>query len=167
MTNNPEISDLIADVREHVLYMQELGVELLDVNLSTSDIVLPDDHKRQPAAKSAIIPAAEIEIPRDLPELPMVVKVDPVKPAVMRTSKLSGLPSLSKRPSRPAAQENGSIEVPKENETHDINSADLIGLETKELKSAAGLAEALFDAGPELPTTGETVEAIRNDIGDC
>ena len=169
MKNNPEISELIADVREQVLYMKELGVDLVDVNLSAPDIVVPADHKRQPAAKSVVTPPIEIEIPRDLPEMPIVeTRLDPAKPAVKRTSKLSGLPSLSKRPPRAAPQENGNITVAKENETHDINSADLIGVETKELRSTGSeLTDALFDAGPELPATGETIEAIRNDIGDC
>jgi len=43
-----------------------------------------------------------------------------------------------------------------------------MGVETKELRSTGSqLTDALFDAGPELPATGETIEAIRNDIGDC
>ena len=87
MKNNPEISELIADVREQVLYMKELGVDMVDVNLSAPDIIVPADQKKQPVAKSAIMAPAEIEIPRDLPEPRIVeMKVDPAKPPVKRTS---------------------------------------------------------------------------------
>jgi uracil-DNA glycosylase, family 4 len=59
--------------------------------------------------------------------------------------------------------------VPKENETHDMNSADQIGKTTQDLKAPAEstLKDALFDVGPALPQTSETIEDIRKDVGDC
>jgi DNA polymerase len=80
---------------------------------------------------------------------------------------LSALPSLSNRPTANGLFENGKVSVPKENEIHDSASAEQMGRTTKELTAKASLAEALFDVGPELPTTGETIEDIRKDIGDC
>ena len=56
------------------------------------------------------------------------------------------------------------------NEIHDINAANQTSEATQELetpKAETSLADALFDAGPELPNTAETIEEIRADIGDC
>jgi len=169
MANDPEISELITDVREQVLYMQELGVELLDANLSEAGNAVIADNRPQSAVAVTAKPPAVIDLPRDLPEMPISeADIDTAKPAVKRTSKLSGLPSLSKRPARVPTPENGNTTIAKENEAHDINSAAVIGAETKGLSSTGSvLADALFDVGPDLPTTGETIEAIRNDIGDC
>jgi DNA polymerase len=88
---------------------------------------------------------------------------------VKRPSKLSGLPSLSRRTPIGSSAGDGNA-VKKENEIHDANSADILGEGTRELTSTCpspSLADALFDTGPELPKTSETIEDIRKEIGDC
>ena len=67
-----------------------------------------------------------------------------------RLSRLLDLPSLSNRTM--VRSDNLKIELiepPKQRHTE------------------AALADALFDVGPALPDSGETIEHIRADIGDC
>jgi len=166
MIENEKLNRLIADVREQVVYFNELGVELLDVKMAEAGATEVVDVDRPIAVAGTgadVIPADEI--PRDLPDLSInVPKVDIAKRNLKKQSKLSGLPSLANR----TPVRNGNS-VPKENETHDINSADQIGKTTKELSTPAEttLKDALFDVGPALPQTSETIEDIRKDIGDC
>lgn len=82
MQQNSEIVDLIADVRERLLYMQELGVESLGVSISA----LP------PKERSA---EAISNLRSEIPNLPAVAI-----PAIMDRpagSRLSELPSLKPR----------------------------------------------------------------------
>lgn len=86
-------TELIADVREQLLYLQELGVEALDVKLSEIEdremMVVKDDRLATP---TPVIP--EITVP-----VPIAAE------AKARGSRLASLPSLSKRPtSAPVAK---------------------------------------------------------------
>jgi uracil-DNA glycosylase family 4 len=166
MIDTNEISELIGDVREQVVYFSELGVELLGVKMAEVDAADSIDLKTSITATRAVADATPIdEIPRDLPVMPISVpRVDVPKSNLKKQSKLSGLPSLANR----APVRHGNS-VPIENETHDINSADQIGKTTKGLDAPAEstLKDALFDVGPALPQTSETIEDIRKDIGDC
>jgi uracil-DNA glycosylase family 4 len=166
MNETNEISELIADVREQVVYFKELGVELLDVKMAEVDSAEVVDVNKPATATRVEAHATPVdEILRDLPDLPInVPRVNVPKSNLKKQSKLSGLPSLANR----APVRNGNS-VPKDDETHDINSSHQIGKTTKELNALAEgtLKDALFDVGPALPQTGETVEDIRKDIGDC
>jgi len=168
MKDTNEISELIADVREQVVYFKELGVELLDVTMAEGGAVESEPPMTVVAARADVEPDA-VAIPRELPDIAMPALIEIPKPNVKRPSKLAGLPSLSKRTPVGNATGNGSS-VKKETETHDANSADVLGEGTKEITatgSSPSLADALFDVGPELPKTNETIEDIRKDIGDC
>jgi uracil-DNA glycosylase family 4 len=166
MIENEKLNRLIADVREQVVYFKELGVELLDVKMAEVDAADAVDVNTSTGATRAVAHAIPIEeVPRDLPDMPVSVsRVDVPKRNLKKQSKLSGLPSLANR----APVRNGNL-VPKENETHDVNSAEQIGKTTKELSTPAEttLKDALFDVGPALPQTSEAIEDIRKDIGDC
>lgn len=169
MVEIKEFTDLVADIREQVAYFKELGVELLDVKMSHVEATeIVNDIQVSVASRPSRDVDAAANIPRELPDVPMAPpRVEIAKPAVKRTSKLSALPSLSNRPAANGLFENGNNLVPKENETHDAASAEQIGRTTKEVTAKESLADALFDVGPELPQTGETIEQIRKDIGDC
>ena len=170
MIENEKLTELIADVRAQVFYFQELGVELLDAKLAAADIAEAVDDKGSAAALISPTDDAPVhEIPRELPEMPLrVPAIDVAKPSEKRASKLAALPSLASRQTASGRSGNGKPSVPRENETHDANSADIIGAATKEMTTeASSLADALFDVGPELPKTGESIEDIRKDIGDC
>ena len=166
MKGTNEISELIADVREQVVYFKELGVELLDVKLAGTGAAESEPPIPAVTARADAAPVA-VAIHRELPDIPPPAPIDMPKPSVKRPSKLSGLPSLSKRTPIGNAAGNGNS-MKKENEAHDANSADVLGEGTKELTvPPSSLADALFDVGPELPKSSETIDDIRKDIGDC
>jgi DNA polymerase len=160
MKNTNEISELIADVREQVVYFKELGVELLDVTMAEGGAVESEPPITVVAARADVAPDA-VAIPRELPDVVVPAPIEIPKPSVKRPSKLSALPSLSNRAQVGKRAKNGNT-LPAENEIHDANSAEL------NLPIAPSiLKDALFDAGPEMPQVRETVEDIRRDIGDC
>src|SRR6478672_8423741 len=133
MKDTNEISELIADVREQVIYFKELGVELLDVTMAEAGAgsATADKSTTTGAARADATPNA-VAIPRDLPDVPMAAPIEMSKPNVKRPSKLAGLPSLSKR--TPVGNTTGSGNpVKKENEAHDANSADVLSDGTKEI----------------------------------
>jgi len=159
MKDTNHLTNLIQDVREHVLYAKELGVELLDVEMAGA---AAGDEVSVVAATITSTLSENVAVPRELPDVPIPVGVS--KTNVRKTSKLSALPSLSKRP---AMSQNTATAA---NEIHDINAANQTSEATQELetpKAETSLADALFDVGPELPNTAETIEEIRADIGDC
>lgn len=138
----PEHSELIADLREQILFLQELGVDGLSVDLPEPQISLSSVDKYKVnvssslAAKSAL--PAEISIP----------KTDS-RPA--RTgSRLSALPSLGSRV---------RIESPHANESNRSQS--------NMQKNMAANEPALIDVSPRLEETADTIESIRAEIGDC
>jgi uracil-DNA glycosylase family 4 len=162
MIEKERLSGLLADVREHLIYAKELGVELLDVGPGmdvTSEGVAIVAASVQPDA----LPA-NAAVPKELPDVPVEVPVSVPKTSVRKPSKLAGLPSLSKIPTMSGKAASTA------NEIHDLNSASQTSEATRELKPAKAepsAAEALFGIGKELPKTGETIDDIRADIGDC
>lgn len=94
MAENDEISDLVADIREQVLFMRELGVDAIDAELLS--VAEPQMRAAERASdrplSSSLPPAVSV-----LPPIarPVEKKAEPVKPGV---SRLSTLPSLSNRP---------------------------------------------------------------------
>jgi uracil-DNA glycosylase family 4 len=157
-----EINDLITDVREHLLYFKELGVELLDVDKDVADA--------RAAVDSPALTEPRAKTQRDLPDASTNITRPGLiaPPAAKRPSKLSALPSLSNR----APITNGGTRIVSgssaTNETHDENSAEHLGNATTEMKATAtSLKDAFFESGSDLPTTNEAIEDIRADIGDC
>ena len=132
------LSELISDIKEQILFMQELGVDAMRADL-------PD---RAPVV-SEVTPVEQKFVPADIPDF--TPKTKPVEHRVGNGSRLSALPSLKNRSTTkpvnpPNAQ--GEVTMPK----------------TKTEKASD---EALFDASPALPQTNETIEDIRADIGNC
>ncbi|HYJ90512.1 MAG TPA: uracil-DNA glycosylase [Pyrinomonadaceae bacterium] len=162
MNKSEIVFHLISDIREHLAYYKELGVELLDVKVAEA---VSSERLPSPANVAEDSPEV-VAIAREVPEMPVAAKSEPAKPNVKRPSRLTALPSLSNR----TTSGGNGIEksAPKENETHDAASAQQVGKTTNEVTAAKeSLTDALFDVGPELPTSGETIEDIRKDIGDC
>jgi len=91
MPQATEITELIADVREQILYLQELGVDTFDVKLSDrqvgNEVLKMDEQESSRAA---------IEIPEITIPTPKIVEQRPAG------SRLAELPSLSKRNISPA-----------------------------------------------------------------
>jgi uracil-DNA glycosylase len=110
MPGTPELNDLIIDIREQVLYLQELGVTELEANLT--------ERVRRPQPLAMVIPEIRIEASApaapammaaraDIPNIEIVREKPPVRPE--ERLRLSDLPSLSKRP---AAVTKPIIQVP-------------------------------------------------------
>ena len=154
-----ELSELIADVKEQVLYLQELGVESLAVDL------------REPVISNF---RSEISNP-PRPGVPAPIRGVPAKSSQMQTpgSRLASLPSLSNRtvssPPR-SDREDGAGRAPDQtirNPQSAIRNPSVPHI--PDVPSfQAGTDETLFgEIGPTLPETGETIESIRAEIGNC
>lgn len=101
MTQTPEISSLIADVKEQVLYLQELGVDTLGVELP--EIV--ESGEWRIGSKESLRPAAAV--PNINVLTPKSTETRP--PAGSRLASLPSLSSLSKRTAPEAAKETETL----------------------------------------------------------
>jgi DNA polymerase len=139
MAEVSELSNLIADIREQVLYFQELGVDSLAVDLPS-----------EPAAPIDPSPVAARHIETRSSLKP------PQEPAVKRApgSRLSSLPSLSGRPSIDPSQ-NASDKVPPATANQSATA--------EQVKAE----QPLIDVSPKLSETADTIESIRAEIGNC
>ncbi len=150
-----EISTLLADIKEQVLYLKELGVENLAVELSEID-----HSKFKVSSSKSEIPRQKLErfIPTDdvlkkaVGDAPKVsnIEANQTRKSLLESTKLSRLPAVPKRNSflnnQPPEQAKGKEEMPKI---------------TEEMPSLFG------DVKQKLPESNETVEEIRADIGNC
>ncbi len=149
---NHELAELALDIREHVLYLKELGVATLAVELAEP----PVEIIQQPAAA-----ALDAEIPRErlerfIPET-MALKRAPVAKQQPRDSaKRLGLLESTKL----------SRVVPPEPRTVAAPRADPPKVEMPSVIESAA-ADPFGDITVALPSTGETIDSIRGDIGDC
>lgn len=153
-----EISELLAELKEQVLFMQELGVENLSVDLP----------EMNPAFQSSSIPNPKSQIPnpieRYVPTDLNLPKVSDTKPpnivnqnaspnGILDRTKLSRLPSLSKREPIVRANQNQEIIKPSM---------------PKKAAEEEKPQEILFeDFKQTLAESNETIEDIRADIGNC
>ncbi len=149
-----EFSTLTADVREQILYLQELGVENLAVNLAE----IPNSKFQTPNSKFQI-PQEQLErfVPTDF-QLPKVetpkennlTETDSTRRSLLESTKLSRLPSLPKRNSYPTNQI-----------TEQAREIEMPAKTTVEMPSLFG------EVKQTLPESSETIEEIRLDIGNC
>lgn len=161
-----EVKEIFADLREHLLYMQELGVERLAVELPdqvqavNDDDVPPFDVTPRVAEPRRPEPVVERYVPPEMPKVERPVQ-PPAAPRTPGGSRISALPSLSSRKPMPrkatktASEEGGLIPKAVEQPVAAPNDA------------AGEPAGSLFGAMAELPESNETIEQIRADIGNC
>ena len=158
MVQDSQVAELFADIKEQVMYLQELGVGDLGVELPQFAAVDPPVVKtayarpmQEPVAESEKT-AAE-QPPTVVPQIPK----KPASPSKQRPgSRIKALPSLAERPDPVAIKSSASTSKP----------AAETQAQTPQPKKIP--AAAIFDDGsPLLPDTGETIEEIRNDIGNC
>lgn len=137
------MNNLIADVREQVIYLRELGIEALDVRIE--NLELRSENSRV-TPSSLPISNLKSEIPKiDIPTVQTAKPAEPRIPGQSRLASLPSLASLSKRPEAEAAFEPAKQTILTEQPT----------------KLSAAIASALSE-----PT--ETIEQIRAEIGpDC
>lgn len=136
MNKPTNINEVFAEVKEYVLYMQELGVEFIAADLP--DFVLAR------AEKAAAMP--EKYVPKES-DLPAVNKDRPAK----RSSRIEALPSLKKR-----TVDNipNKIEMPRTQKAPAKQTSTAEDPHDQILKQVA------------VPVA-ETIQDIRDDIGDC
>jgi uracil-DNA glycosylase len=151
---NPLISEFVADLREQVLYLRELGIDRLSLDLPVdpasfsltgSSGLTADGHPE------AIEPAVVPEIPR-----PVTQQKRPV-------SRISALPSLTKRPpKRPIADLMTPVQ---RSEFHDIDTTQsVLTPQNEQMNETATLYGEIT---PALEVSSDSIESIRAEIGDC
>ena len=139
MTQTAEISSLIADVREQVLYLQELGVESFDVRLA--EITVSRTVQMPPREIISDLRSEILNLKKD-----ESLRTVESRPTGSRLASLPSLKNLSKRsePSHQPRITTESLIVEKPTET------------------------LFIEAAPTLPEPTETIEQIRSEIGlDC
>ncbi|MGE3466051.1 MAG: uracil-DNA glycosylase family protein [Pyrinomonadaceae bacterium] len=167
MEQSNETNELIADVREQVLYLQELGVEALDVRID--DIALAHLRVKSDNAVWVVGNRTGTVPPKGISDLRSEISDKEVpdnkdeRPAA--GSRLASLPSLSKRPvnkffdkynpEETAADVGPAVDMPL---TEPVGDALVVQTGSPILRSVAtSIAEPV-----------ETIEDIRADIGpDC
>ena len=133
-----ELNDLVADVKEQVEFLRELGVETLDA-------YLPDVKTRDKVLASTAAPERE----RSTPPPNLEIQAPPArKPNA--GARLASLPSLNKRtpistPRSEVNQQPPSSATPPEPQITETMYGDIAG----------------------LPESNETVQEVWNDIGNC
>jgi uracil-DNA glycosylase len=141
--------ELISAVREQVLFLQELGVETMEVDF-------PEPISQ---AKPKIIEQVTQVIERYIPETPILAKptAKPIEtPAISRqslleNSRLSQLPRLPSIGTRPIVNSNlGKNDPPKD-----------------EIEMTKVKTETPAELPNILPISNETLADIKADIGDC
>lgn len=157
---NEELSILISEVREQVLYLQELGVETLDAELP--ELNFAANPVKQIPQSQISNPKSEYVVPddamlRSISSPPVTPKVDQPRiqnPASPPGGRLSNLLKLS------------DISVPKDIE-RPIPQSPIEDMPKKPVEFTP--TETLFgDISQTLPESNETLEQIRADIGkDC
>lgn len=140
MPQNQEIAELIADVKEQVLYLQELGVDDFRVEMS-----------EPPASAGGAAPVKKSTYEPVTTRPPAYAggsDKSVARPAA--GSRLAALPSLSKRmPNTQPAVSRASKTEAERPKTED-HSETMFG-----------------DIAPTLGETSDTIESIRAEIGDC
>ncbi len=158
-----EFSTLIAELKEQILYLQELGVENFSVNLpevESSSLVVQNAGFQVQDSKTEV---SREKLERFVPTDDLLKKVIEAAPKhsniaanqtrrdLLESTKLSRLPSLPKRHS---LYNNQPIERTREKE-------EMPKTTPEEMPSLFG------DVAQKLPETTETIEDIRQDIGNC
>lgn len=152
-----EFSELLADVKEQILYLQELGAENFAVDLPEIDSSKFSIQNSKPAEMQA--QKLERFVPADFPQIQTTEKpktpnapANTARRSILEDTKLSRLPSLPKRSAPPVA--NFSINQFERKTEMPIKQTD-------EMPSLFG------DMTQTLPDANETIEDIRLDIGNC
>jgi DNA polymerase len=159
-----EFSTLLADVKEQILYLRELGAENLAVDLPEID-----DSKFKIQSSKPEISQSRLErfVPNEgilkrVAEPAPKIETEETKTArrnLLESTKLSRLPSLPKRTSNLS-----NFSMPPRNP----EPAEGETMPKQKTTAAENIEQSLFaDVAQTLPESNETIEEIRADIGNC
>jgi uracil-DNA glycosylase len=162
-----EYASLIGELREQILYLRELGVENFNVDLPALDkkfqnansIQRPKTEDRRPNLERFVPETPVVAPPIAKTEKPSEKSEPTVRQNLLEKSKLSRLPSLTKRaPEVSDFQAENQISEPAKGET----------MPKQKTTAEENLSQSLFgDITQTLPDANETLEDIRLDIGNC
>lgn len=149
MNRSTDIQELIADIREQVLYMQELGVDALDARIENRELRI----------ENAAAGSARLVDPDTSPERPQRSEISNFR------SKISERPESNERPAGSRLAELPSLTKRKSPVFFDkYNPEGEEGQGTRD----EGVTATVADAKPSMPEPIETIEQIRAEIGpDC
>jgi uracil-DNA glycosylase len=155
-SRNQSMASFVADLREQLLYLAELGIVGVEVSLP------PAQTEGQSVARRAVEKAASLErfIPEPLPALPVRPNTAPrsesnVRQSLLERSRLSARPISNKADTLPSGQKTNITA-----ESKDMASKKISLVETN--------PPPLFTPEPKtLPPAEETLEEIRGDVGNC
>ena len=157
MSESTEISTLLADIREQVLFLRDLGVDAFDVEWPESGFYSAGSNKRVMDVETRPAPAVPQSpaFAERFEKAPPPTKLDIPKREALAASKpagsrLSALPSLKDR------------KAPK------LEKTDAPRRVIEEVPKKTIIQEdALIDVSPTLEETTDTIEGIRAEIGNC
>ena len=148
---------MLSDLKEQILYLQELGVENFAVDFPEISIS-PKSKVQSPGSETPreklekFVP--DIEVLKSAAGAAPKVESEEIKSSrrsLLEETRLSRLPSMPKRNSPVTKnQERGETEEMPKKKTEEIPPDTLFG-----------------DISQTLPESGETLEDIRQDIGNC
>lgn len=142
---DPNISELIADIREQVLFLQELGVDSLDVDLPTAQMPVASVETERPAMKTT--PSPPVQFEKAPPPTGMEVPKRPTQASNKGGSRIASMPSLKSRTGAHAA--------------HSAHA------QSNEMPAPKAEEPILIDVSSTLAETTDTIESIKAEIGDC
>ena len=155
-----EVSELIADVREQVLFLGDLGVDALEVELperrfasvGSDKRAVDSAHREAPFAAPRVnyTPSFQKAPPPERLELPIRDAMPVERPAA--GSRLAVLPSLKDRKTPKVTKR---LELAREQTEENVPK--------KSIKQDS----PLIDISPKLEETTDTIELIRAEIGEC
>lgn len=164
-----EYGALVAELKEQILYLQELGVENFNVDLPELDpkfqnagaFQRPKTEDRKPNLEKFVPETPVVAAPPISKTEQPIAKSESntVRQNLLEKSKLSRLPSLPKQGAAVSNfQAESQISEPAKGET----------MPKQKTTAEENLNQSLFgDIKQTLPDAGETLEDIRLDIGNC
>ncbi|MGI8495188.1 MAG: uracil-DNA glycosylase [Pyrinomonadaceae bacterium] len=170
---NDVFSALLADLKEQILYLQELGVENFDVNLPELDtkfssvlLIQPSKAEERKPNLERFVPPAPIITPEADRKPESFNQPSTLRQSLLEKSKLSRLPQLSKLEESGTALKSaalGNFQTPQNSEQknrEDMTKSKISNNENPNVSLFGDLKQTLSDSG-------ETLEDIRADIGNC
>src|SRR5215203_2238750 len=139
-----DLKSLVADVREQVVFLQELGVESIGADLPAAKFAEPASPKTTLREPLHVVPQVKVPPPEN-------ISIE--APRTNTRSRLSSLPSLTKRPASSA-----KTSVPEVMQQP---------ARTVPTDKTSEPAETMFGDIGGLPESTETMEQIWADIGNC
>jgi len=162
-----EYASLIGELKEQILYLQELGVENFNVDLPELDAKLqnpnpiqrPKTENQRPKLERFVPETPVVAPPISKTEKPIEKSEPTARQNLLEKSKLSRPPSLTKRaPDVSNFQAENQISEPAKGEN----------MPKQKTTTEENLSQSLFgDITQTLPDANETLEDIRLDIGNC